>query len=131
MLLPFLLWWGNSRLIKLPPQGSVVPDALRVLRHCFANGGVWRIGRGGEEWWAKAKPSRLMQSGADMSKVVWDDQFVEEVRQTVNACVVFLLIPIFILADGGMGNNMNDMSTAMVLQGIPNDLLGNFNSICE
>ena len=29
------------------------------------------------------------------------------------------LIPIFNLADGGIGNQMNDMSVAMTLDGVP------------
>jgi len=130
MLLPILLWWGSSRLVKMPPQGSVVPDTLRVLRICLKQGGWMKLGRGGDAWWGKAKPSNLALNGlAGQTVVHWDDQFVEEVRQTMNACVVFLLIPIFLLANGGMGNQLNDMSTAMILQGIPNDFLGNFNSI--
>jgi len=43
-----------------------------------------------------------------------------------------MFIPIFQLADigsVGLGNISNDMSTAMILNGVPNDLINNFNSI--
>lgn len=46
-------------------------------------------------------------------------QFVDEIRQAVAACQVFMLIPIFNLADGGLGNSENSMSGAMTVGGVP------------
>lgn len=134
MLLPIVLWWASPRLVKLPPQGSVIPDTWKVIKMCLSNGGWKRIGRGGSSWWDVAKPSviREREGRLDESKVHWDDKFVEEIRQTLNACAVFMFIPIFQLADGGsvgLGNIVNDMSVAMTLNGMPNDLINNFNSI--
>lgn len=42
---------------------------------------------------------------------------------------MFLLIPIFNLADGGLGNSENAMSSAMVVKNVPNDLINNFNPL--
>lgn len=130
MLMPIVLVFAAPRLVKLPPQGSVLGDVWRVFVYCLRGGGWMRFGRGGDAWWNKAKPSvQLEQFGQVDPKVHWDDQFVDEIRQTLNACAVFLLIPIFVLANGGLGNSQNDMSNAMVKGGVPNDLIGNFNSI--
>lgn len=127
MLMPLVLVFAAPRLVKLPPQGSVLPDVWRVFKCCCSNGGWKRIGRGGDDWWNAAKPSVRAANGH--GEVIYDDLFVDEVRQTLNACAVFLLIPIFVLANGGLGNSQNDMSNAMTKGGVPNDLIGNFNSI--
>lgn len=131
MFLPILLWWASARLVKLPPQGSVVPDVWAIIKLVCSNGGWKKIGRGGDTWWNVAKPSYILERDGtlDETRVIWDDQFVEEVRQTFAACGVFLLIPFFGLADGGIGNQLNDMSVAMKLNGVPNDLISNFNAI--
>lgn len=108
MLLPPLLWWASPRLVKMAPQGSVVPDAWRVIKICLSNGGWTKLGRGGAKWWDRALPEAVhAQTG---QAPAWDATFVEEVRQTFAACGVFLLIPIFVLADGGIGNSLNDQS---------------------
>lgn len=124
MALPPLLWWASPRLVKLPPQGTVVPDAMRVVKICLSNGGWRKLGRGDDAWWGKANPDQVLARGE--AAPAWDAQFVEEVRQTFSACAVFFIIPVFILADGGIGNALNDMSVAMTLNGVPNDLLNNF-----
>lgn len=98
---------------------------------CCKDGGWRRMGRGGDSFWDKAKPSKVMESGQveRLPNIHWDDAFVDEIRQTFSACITFLLIPIFTLANGGMGNQLNDMSVAMTLNGVPNDLLSTFNAI--
>lgn len=48
---------------------------------------------------------------------ILDDRFVDEIRQSFAACAVFMLIPVFNLADGGLGNSQNDMSIAMMSVG--------------
>ncbi|BEJ11042.1 hypothetical protein CspHIS471_0104640 [Cutaneotrichosporon sp. HIS471] len=133
-LMPPVLWWASPRLVKLPPQGSVLPDMFAVFKVCMKDGGWKKFGHGGDAWWNKAKPSHIIERDGhlDASKVHWDDKFVEEIRQTFTACCVFLLIPIFSLADAGavgLGNIVNDTSVSMTLNGVPNDLITNFNSI--
>ncbi|KAL1409323.1 hypothetical protein Q8F55_003304 [Vanrija albida] len=134
MLMPPVLVYCSPRLVKQRPGGSVIPDTMRVLKICMSNGGWKKLGRGGDDWWNKAKPSFIQQhtDAVDMSMIHWDDKFVDEIRQTMGACGVFLLLPIFQLANAGsvgLGNMLNDMSLAMKVDGIPNDFLNNFNSI--
>jgi POT family proton-dependent oligopeptide transporter len=126
MIMPGVLWFAGPRLVKVPPQGSVIPDVFRVL-------GIWLRGgkrENGVSRWDLAKPSYIRERDGfvDESAIHWDDKFVDEIRQTLKACGVFAFIPIFQLADigsVGLGNLGNDMSVAMTLNGVPNDLINN------
>ena len=106
-------------------------EAIKVMGHLLGNGGIMRMFKGGDDFWNRAKPSYIeaREGSIDRSRVFWDDLFVDEIRQSLNACAVFFLIPIFNLADGGIGNQENDMSAAMILNGIPNDVINNFNPL--
>ncbi|KAK8870085.1 hypothetical protein IAR55_000655 [Kwoniella newhampshirensis] len=131
MLMPIVLVLAYRNLYKAPPQGSVALEAWKVMKVLFKNGGWKKAFRGGDDFWVKAKPSYIAatEGSLDVTKVFWDDRFVDEIRQSFNACAIFFIIPIFNLADGGFGNQMNDMSDTMVLNGVPNDLVANFNSL--
>lgn len=131
MLMPIVLAWATKRLYKAPPQGSVVLEAWKVIKTLLSDGGWKRMWKGGDDFWNRAKPSYIAARDGqfDTTKVFWDDRFVDEIKQAVQACQVFALIPIFALADGGFGNELNDMSSAMVLGGVPNDLINNWNSL--
>ncbi|KAK4704496.1 hypothetical protein P7C70_g1711, partial [Phenoliferia sp. Uapishka_3] len=144
MIMPLILVFLYKRLYKAPPrelstnshlaggssevflpERSVLVECASVVRRLLKDGGWKRCWKGGDSFWdVEAREGPL-----DVSKVFWDDQFVDELRQSFSACKVFLLIPIFALSDGGIGNSENAMSTAMVTNGVPNDLIGNFNSL--
>lgn len=131
MLMPIVLVLAYKRLYKAPPQGSVVVEVGKVFKRLLADGGWRRMWKGGDDFWNRAKPSVIQeQEGSlDVTKVFWDDKFVDEVRQTMNACAVFMLIPIYNLGNYGIGNSLNSMSGAMTLNGVPNDLIDNFNPL--
>ncbi|WWD18336.1 hypothetical protein CI109_102786 [Kwoniella shandongensis] len=131
MIMPIVLWMAYKRLYLAPPQGSVVLEAFKVCVTLMSNGGWKSMWKGGDEWWNRAKPSYMLARDGfvDPSKVFWDDTFVDEIRQSLAATAVFMLIPIFNLADGGIGSQENDMSTAMTLNNAPNDLITNFNPL--
>jgi POT family proton-dependent oligopeptide transporter len=128
MVMPIVLVFAYKKLYKAPPQGSVFMESCKVIKVLFSNGGWKRCWRGGEDFWVRAKPSYIeaRDGHVDTDKVFWDDKFVDEIRQTASACMVFALLPIFQLADGGIGNQMNDMSVAMTLDGVPNDVINNW-----
>ena len=137
MLMPIVLAIGYKRLYKAPPQGSVLVETMKVFRVLLGNGG-WKkmlskakTPEGDSAFWVRAKPSyiRETEGSVDLEKVFWDDKFVDEIKQSIYACQVFLVTPIFVLADGGIGNQLNDMSVAMTLDGAPNDLISNFNPL--
>ena len=115
-------------LYKSPPHGSVLLEAGGVFRLLLRQGGWKRMWRGGDQFWRVAKPSYIQQrdGSVDVAHIFWNDRFVDEIRTTLRACAVFMLTPIFLLADGGLGNQMNDMSVSMRKDNVPNDLINNF-----
>ncbi|WWC72331.1 uncharacterized protein I206_106293 [Kwoniella pini CBS 10737] len=131
MIMPVVLVICGPKLRKAPPQGSVVAEAMKVMGVALSKGGWKKMFKGGDDFWNKAKPSYIAarDGQVDLEKVFWDDRFVDEIRQSVSATAVFMLIPIFVLADGGLGNQLNDMSVAMTLNGLPNDLINNWNPL--
>jgi dipeptide/tripeptide permease len=124
--LPFLLWYLHSRLILYPPAGSDLADVFRVLGVCFKRGGIRKIGRHG--FWEPAKPSVIAKSSNPI-QVGWNDQFVEDVRRTFQACGIFCFFPIQYINDNGLGSAANFTTTMLVSNGVPNDVIGNFNSL--
>ncbi|WWD06576.1 hypothetical protein V865_004669 [Kwoniella europaea PYCC6329] len=132
ILVPIVLVVVYKRLYFAPPQGSVLVETLRVWKGLYRRNGFWKAFKGGDEAWNEVKPSYIIEKygSIDDEKIIWDDRFVDEVRQTLEVCAVSWLLPIYYLADGGIGNMENDMSAAMTLNNIPNDLFGNFNPLC-
>lgn len=116
MIVPVVLIFCYKRLYKAPPQGSVVAEAGKVIGALLSKGGWKKMFVANQAWWDRAKPSQIeaTEGHVDRKKVFWDDKFVDEIKQTIVACQVFLLIPIFNLADGGFGSTENAMSDAMV-----------------
>ncbi|OTB06508.1 hypothetical protein M426DRAFT_20957 [Hypoxylon sp. CI-4A] len=126
LLLPPLLWYLNPRLIKQPPGGSDLGNVFKVLGDIFAHGGLARIGRKG--FWEAGKPS--VRKAAGSTKVYgYDDQFVNDVRRTFQACGIFLFQPIWQINDGALGAAANALTAGMDTNGLPNDLLDNLNSV--
>ncbi|KAI1379533.1 hypothetical protein F4677DRAFT_453086 [Hypoxylon crocopeplum] len=126
LMLPPLLWYLNPRLIKQPPGGSDLGNVFKVLGDIFAHGGLKRIGRSG--FWEAGKPS--VRKAAGSTKVYeYDDQFVNDVRRTFQACGIFLFSPIWQINDGGLGAAANALTAGMDTNGLPNDLLDNLNSV--
>jgi dipeptide/tripeptide permease len=126
LLLPPLLWYLNPRLVKQPPGGSDLGNVFRVVGDCLRHGGLQRVGRSG--FWEAAKPSVRAAAGSTKA-YAYDDQFVEDVRRTFQACGIFLFTPIFAINDGGLGAAANALTAAMKTDGLPNDLLDNLNSV--
>ncbi|KAK0610618.1 POT family-domain-containing protein [Bombardia bombarda] len=126
LLLPPLLWYLNPRLIKQPPGGSDLGNVFKVLGDCLRHGGIRSIGRKG--FWEQGRPS--IRAAAGSTKVyTYDDQFVDDVRRTFQACGIFLFQPIFNINDGGLGAAANALTAGMQTNGLPNDLLDNLNSV--
>jgi len=125
-MLPPLLWYLNPRLVKQPPGGSDLGNVFRVLGDCFRHGGIRSVGRHG--FWEAGKPS-IRIAGGSTKAYGYDDQFVDDVRRTFQACGIFLFTPIFFINDGGLGAAANALTAGMQTNGLPNDLLDNLNSV--
>ncbi|KAG5653761.1 hypothetical protein H0H81_010848 [Sphagnurus paluster] len=89
-LMPIFLLITRKSLIKLPPQGSVVYDTLKVGKVLISQAGVKKALKGGDEFWNSAKPTQIAASGGLKNKkagwIKWDDDFVDEIRRTFKAC---------------------------------------------
>jgi dipeptide/tripeptide permease len=123
--LPLVLWWLKKRLVLYPPGGSDLYNCFRVLGICLKKG-FFKIGRHG--FWEAAKPSVMAASGSAVT-VPWNDQFVEDVRRTFQATGMFCFFPIQYINDNGLGIATDALSTMFITNGVPNDLLYNFNSL--
>ncbi|KAI1081660.1 POT family-domain-containing protein [Whalleya microplaca] len=126
LMLPPLLWYLNPRLIKQPPGGSDLGDVFRILGDIFAHGGLKRIGRKG--FWDAGKPT-VRKAAGSTKNYTYDDQFVDDVRRTFQACGIFLFQPIWQINDGGLGAAANALTAGMDTNGLPNDLFDNLNSV--
>lgn len=125
VFLPAVLFWVKPRLVIHPPGGSDLGRCCKVVGMCLKNG--WKkIGRHG--FWEAAKPSVIAASGSAVT-VPWNDDFVEDVRRTFQACGMFCFFPIQSINDNGLGSAADGINTMLTSNGVPNDFLQNFNSI--
>lgn len=131
LFLPFVLLFLQNKLILETPQGSVLTNAWRIFRVTFSGNFLrrWKD----NTLWEYAKPSNMIARGRTVYKkgkeISWDDQWVLDIKQTVEACKIFIYFVMFNLTDGGIGNAQNAQAGAMVLNGVPNDLFNNFNPL--
>lgn len=124
--LPFMLMWLKPRLILHKPGGSDLPNTFRVIGHCLAGGGVFRIGRRG--WWDAGKPSVIAAKGLK-HETHYTDEFVEDVKRTMQATGMFCFFPVQYWNDNGIGSSANFLTTMLTGNGVPNDVISNFNSL--
>lgn len=61
--------------------------------------------------------------GQRPKKIKWDDEFVEEVAHSLNACAVFCFFPFFWLCYSQIDGNLGTVAAGMTLDGSPNDLI--------
>ncbi|KAG9229308.1 peptide transporter [Amylocarpus encephaloides] len=124
--LPFLLMFLKKRLVLHPPGGSDLVNCFRVIGISFRRGGFMGMFKKG--FFNNAKPSVIALSGSPM-EVPWNDAFVDDVRRSMQATGIFCFFPIQIINDQGLGNAANTMSSMLTTKGVPNDVIGNFNSL--
>lgn len=85
-----------------------------------------KIGRHG--FWESAKPSVIASRGLNI-KTRWNDEFVDDVRRTFQATGIFCFFPIQYLNDNGIGSAASFLSTMLTTNGVPNDVINNFNTL--
>jgi POT family proton-dependent oligopeptide transporter len=80
------------------------------------------------DFWAPSRPSTY--AGKTLpARITWDEEFVDEVSRTLNACLVFLFFPFYWLCYSQIDGNLGTMAGSMTLRGTPNDLIQNLNPI--
>ncbi|GAA5803696.1 hypothetical protein HPULCUR_009179 [Helicostylum pulchrum] len=76
------------------------------------------------------KPSNLSRERPDLlGRITWDDIFVDELKRTLKACVVFCWFPIYWLCYSQMTNNLVSMAGTMLTGNVPNDIMQNIDPI--
>ncbi|KAK2784283.1 hypothetical protein FQN52_009088 [Onygenales sp. PD_12] len=79
-------------------------------------------------FWESAKPSVIAARGQNIP-TRWNDQFVDDVSRTFQAAGIFCFFPIQYLNDNGIGQAASFTSTMLTTNGVPNDVISNFNSL--
>ncbi|KAJ5674922.1 uncharacterized protein N7477_004856 [Penicillium maclennaniae] len=113
----------QKRYVKVPPQGSAIIDACKVLNivreeHSFEN----------------AKPSDL-EAADCLSKYPfassprYTDQYVSDVRRGLRSCGIFLFLPFYFVCWVQIWNNLISQAGQIALHGTPNDFLQNLDPI--
>ncbi|KAH9833910.1 PTR2-domain-containing protein [Teratosphaeria destructans] len=128
-LLPGLLWYLNNRIVKYPPQGTVLTKAWKILYISAKRNKLqfWK-----KDFFNAARPSDLAKDGITtfMNKPIeWTDKDADDIRRTLVACSIFLYFPIYNINDGGIGSVSTSQGGTMQSSGIPNDFLNNFNPL--
>lgn len=127
-LLPFLMFIVGFFVLVVgkpvyklrPPQGSVIPQAFRVMWIATKNKGNFEA----------AKPQYHEEfNNGHAAKITWDAVFVDEVKRALVACKVFCFFPIYWVVYSQMLNNFISQAGQMKLHGIPNDLMQNWDPI--
>lgn len=127
-----VLLYCKPRYTLLPPSGSVMGPAMKLFFKALGNGASlnpvttiknWRDG----QMWERVKPSVLGASAPSWYN--FDDAWVDEVHRGFTACGVFVWVPIFWLAYRQMDSNLTQMCSTMKLNGVPNDVLTNFDPL--
>lgn len=59
--------------------------------------------------------------------ITWIEQWVNDAKQTIDACKILMYFPIFVINDGGIIET--SQAGSMTAEGIPNDLFNNFNPL--
>ncbi len=137
IMVPVLLLL-SPRLKKEKPNGiSIVEEAFKVIRYTLKGGWVARIKN--NTYWEHAKPSNIISRGEVESteavnkkgkkKISWTDQFVQDVKVTIDACKIFLFFVVYNISNGGIGGIQNSQANSMTTNGVPNDLIDNFNPL--
>jgi len=115
-LLPFLfflfgfaaLLFGKNKYVVKPPQGSVIPQAFKVVWIAIMNKGNFDA----------AKPEYQDELGTQKYNLKWNGIFVEEVKRAIIACKVFLFYPIYWVVYSQMLNNFISQAGQMELHGM-------------
>ncbi|KDQ52829.1 hypothetical protein JAAARDRAFT_72843 [Jaapia argillacea MUCL 33604] len=137
LLCPIVLWFGKSRYITSPPTGSVLPSAIHILRYASKGRWSWNPVRCYKQltapgFWDSAKPSHVAAEKGEEGMPSWmifDDDWVDEVRRGFKACVVFVWFPIYWLTYNQLNNNLTSQAATMETHGLLNDVLSNLDPL--
>ncbi|KAG0174905.1 peptide transporter ptr2 [Apophysomyces sp. BC1021] len=128
---------GSRFYYKPPPTESVILKAYKVFRFARKQASL------PENKEAKAKARSVMEfakrqpaltnvvewSESAKEQATWTDEFVDELRQTIMACRIFVPLSIYWVCYNQLSNNLLSQAGNMVRHGIPNDIMNNVDPI--
>ncbi|KAK4141755.1 MFS peptide transporter [Dichotomopilus funicola] len=127
---PFLLTWcvlcvavsifvaGRKTYVVRKPQGSVILHAFQALGQIIRHRNL-----------DAAKPSWRAAHGLTSKLVPWNDQFVSDVQQTLNACKVFAFYPVIWVCYSQLSSNLVSQAAMMQGHGVPNDFMRSLETV--
>lgn len=133
LILPIVMLYLDRRMKKTPPAGSILTNIMKILKVTI--GGILAGKVNKHEVWEYARPANMIQRGRvyynqnKKTPITWDDQWVIDVRKTLDACKIFIYFPVFFINDGGIGGIVTSLAGSMTTKGVPNDLFFNFNPL--
>ncbi|KAH7359319.1 peptide transporter PTR2-A [Plectosphaerella cucumerina] len=120
---PVVLALNRKRYNTTPPTGSVLEKFFQMFVYTKKHSkGAFTMD------WEVAKPRNVPVADRP-AFMTYDDAWVDEVKRGLNACKVFLFLPVFFLAYNQMTNNLSSQAATMELHGAPNDLIQNLNPL--
>ncbi|KAK0563784.1 hypothetical protein OC861_004630 [Tilletia horrida] len=116
-LCPFILVGGRKLYRSVPPQGSVLAEAMRLWWFCAKPRFSWNPIRAwtqltADDFWTSGLPSRQARKPAWMT---FNDAWVYEVRRGFKA--------------NQINNNLVSQSATMTLNGVPNEIISNLDPL--
>lgn len=133
LFMPIAFWLVKPKLVFEKPSGSIIGLVIKILVVSFSGNFIKRVFDG--TFWEYAKPSVMRARGREyfntkkQTPITWTDQHVLDVKQTLDACKLFVYFIFYNLADSGLGSVETSLAGAMNLNGVPNDLFSNFNPL--
>ena len=135
-IIPFILIALKPKIKDPEPVGkSVIQDFFKIMKVCLEKGFIQRFRKGtffeyalpsnlaatqeGRNSWIRSKP----QSG------IYDERTVTDIKLTLKSSRMFLYWVIYYINDLGLASLINNLSAAMQSNGVPNDVINNFNPL--
>ncbi|RUP11975.1 hypothetical protein BC936DRAFT_139899 [Jimgerdemannia flammicorona] len=108
---------ATSIYIQTPPRGSVLLEAFKAMGMSIRAGkGLMKLDH--------AKLSYLKDNHPELfRKATWDDVFIDELKRTHKACVVFCWYPVYWVCYSQITNNLISMAATIETSNVPNDIL--------
>ncbi|RCK59637.1 Peptide transporter PTR2 [Candida viswanathii] len=133
IIIPIFLFVVKPKLTIKPPNSDVMPNVLKITSVVFSGNFIKRIRNG--TFWDYARPSNMRARGREFyntrkqTPITWNDQWILDVKQTLDSSKIFIYYIVFNLCNGGLGSVETSLIGAMKLDGVPNDLFNNFNPL--
>ncbi|WFD20732.1 hypothetical protein MCAP1_002984 [Malassezia caprae] len=122
-----VLWFGRNFYDVVPPNGSVLSQALKACGLVVRKNWSWnpvRLMRNVQSstYWDCAKPSMLSESERK-PWMAYEDVWIDELRRGVKACAVFLLFPLYWLCYNQIVNNLIVQAGQMDIGSTPSEIV--------